>query len=98
MADEQKKLHPDCWKRKRSLSSANSHSSSSASAAPAPSPHTPSRLAHPFTFLTAHAQTGGAGLVGVTGVTHAPHPVTSIFQGLTPVAGPVVSLEHASNR
>ena len=92
MADEQKKLHPDCWKRKRSVSSANTHSSSSSTVAPVPSPHTPSRLAHPFTFLTAHAQNGGAGLVGVA------HPATSLFSGLTPVAGPVVSLEHAAPR
>ena len=32
LADEQKKLYPDCWKRKRSLSSAASNSSQTSSA------------------------------------------------------------------
>jgi len=45
LADEQKKLYPDCWKRKRSLSSAASNSSQASSASsgagqsPGLSPH-----------------------------------------------------------
>ena len=58
MADEQKKLHPDCWKRKRSLSSASATATSQAGGLPHPLPHTPThRLQHPFSFLTA---AGGA--------------------------------------
>ena len=60
MADEQKKLHPDCWKRKRSLSSASATATSQAGAGGLqhPLPHTPThRLQHPFSFLTA---AGGA--------------------------------------
>ena len=43
MADEQKKLHPDCWKRKRSLSSASATATSQAGAGGLqhPLPHTP---------------------------------------------------------
>jgi len=71
LADEQKKLYPDCWKRKRSLSSAASNSSQASSASsgagqsPGLSPHpvfhppsspgmppTPTRLAHPLSFLS----------------------------------------------
>ena len=67
LADEQKKLHPDCWKRKRSLSSANQNTPSSHSSNPStihhvpPSPSgplghsmppTPTRLSHPLSFLT----------------------------------------------
>ena len=60
MADEQKKLHPDCWKRKRSLSSANNQSASGLvqtpnSPLPHSLPHTPNRIAHPFSFLSAAA-------------------------------------------
>ena len=58
MADEQKKLHPDCWKRKRALSSASATATSQAGGLPHPLPHTPThRLQHPFSFLTA---AGGA--------------------------------------
>ncbi len=36
LADEQKKLHPDCWKRKRSLSSANQPPTTTHSASHSP--------------------------------------------------------------
>jgi len=67
LADEQKKLHPDCWKRKRSLSSANQNTPSSHSSNQSPIHHvpqspggpmghsmppTPTRLTHPLSFLT----------------------------------------------
>ena len=77
MADEQKKLHPDCWKRKRSMSSANSHGTSN-SAGPVQSPvmpmaHTPTRLSHPFSFLAG----GAAADRGFP----PPHPSISVANG-----------------
>ena len=41
LADEQKKLHPDCWKRKRSLSSANQNNPSTHSTNQSPIHHVP---------------------------------------------------------
>ena len=110
MADEQKKLHPDCWKRKRSMSSANSHGSSNTSGPPVQSPvmpmaHTPTRLSHPFSFLTSGA--GGF---------PPPHPSISVangkfhlrlkifilhhilFLGLSLLSATVPTLDHNTNR
>jgi len=48
LADEQKKLHPDCWKRKRSMNPPTPTSSGSHSAGPSPLHHSagPSPLHH----------------------------------------------------
>jgi len=100
LADEQKKLHPDCWKRKRSLSSANQSVPSSHSANQSPIHHvpqspggpmghsmppTPTRLAHPLSFLTndrfSHPSLGSLGL-----------SVTSSAGGLSLISVP--PLEH----
>jgi len=83
MADEQKKLYPDCWKRKRSLTTANQNTNTNNSQSHAPnsvlhhvppsptlisahhpsmSPHTPTRLAHPFSFLHAHPSLASLGI------------------------------------
>ena len=77
LADEQKKLYPDCWKRKRSLSSANQttpttqaasqspihqHHSSPASSYNHSMPGTPTSL-HPSLYHTFSPLTLPAGTV-----------------------------------
>jgi len=84
LADEQKKLHPDCWKRKRSLSSANQNNPSNHATNPSPIhhvpqspggpmghtlPQTPTRLSHPLSFLTGERFSHPLGSLGITATT-----------------------------
>lgn len=66
MADEQKKLHPDCWKRKRSLSTANQPPTTTQSANHSPIHHKPA---------TAGASNGGSHYVYPGGAGHGHHSV-----------------------
>ena len=109
MADEQKKLHPDCWKRKRSLSSANNSGSGGSGASPGlhgpgahaqlphSLPHTPNRLTHPFSFLTGVG--AGAGIAAGTIAERFPgHPSISVANGLSLISAVPNLDQHSSNR
>ena len=58
LADEQKKLHPDCWKRKRSLSSANQPPTTTHSASHSPIHYNKQSSAGPTTPSAVHSMPG----------------------------------------
>ena len=78
LADEQKKLHPDCWKRKRSMSSAASQQNTASSSGgtslhPIPVSLTHTRLSHPglSSFLNPNISlASGLSLISVPPLEH----------------------------